>query len=63
MNRTLKQMLSKVVSKNGKDWDECLGPVLFVYRTAPQASSRETPFSLTYSQDARVPTSLPCSRD
>ena len=22
MNRTLKQMLSKVVKKNGKDWDE-----------------------------------------
>ena len=29
MNRTLKQMLSKVVKRNGKDWDELLGPVLF----------------------------------
>lgn len=27
MNRTLKQMLAKVVMKNGKDWDELLGPV------------------------------------
>jgi len=58
MNRTLKQMLSKVVNKNGKDWDERLGPVLFAYRTAPQASSGETPFSLVYGRDARVPTSL-----
>jgi len=58
MNRTLKQMLAKVVSKNGRDWDELLGPILFAYRTAPQASSGETPFSLVYGRDARVPTSL-----
>ena len=58
MNRTLKQMLAKVVKRNGKDWDELLGPVLFAYRTAPQASSGETPFSLVYGRDARIPTSL-----
>ena len=58
MNRTLKQMLAKVVKKGGKDWDEMLGPVLFAYRTAPQASSGETPFSLVYGRYARVPTSL-----
>ena len=28
-NRTLKQMLAKVVSKKGRDWDEMLGPVLY----------------------------------
>ena len=55
MNRTLKQMLSKVVKKKGKDWDELLGPVLFAYRTAPQSSSGETPFSLVYGRDATVP--------
>ena len=48
MNRTLKQMLAKVVKKGGKDWDDRLGPVLFAYKTAPQASSGETPFSLVY---------------
>ena len=58
MNRTLKQMLSKVVKKKGKDWDELLGPVLFAYRTAPQSSSGETPFSLVYGRDARILTSL-----
>ena len=36
---------SEVVYKNGKDWDELLDPVMFAYRTAPQASSGETPFS------------------
>ena len=35
LNRTLKQMLSKIVSKGGRDWDDQLGAVLFAYRTAP----------------------------
>ena len=26
-NRTLKQMLTKVVSRGGKDWDDMLGPI------------------------------------
>ena len=30
MNRTLKQMLAKVVKKGGKDWDDMLGPVLLL---------------------------------
>ena len=51
-------MLTKVVSKKGKNWDELLGPVLFANRTAPHASSGETPFSLVYGRDARTPTSL-----
>ena len=40
-NRTLKQMLAKVVSKKGRDWDEMLGPVLLVYRTTPHSSTGE----------------------
>ena len=55
---TLKQMLSKVVQKKSKDWDELLGHVLFAYRIAPQSSSEETPFSLVYGRNARVLTSL-----
>ena len=43
LHRTLEQMLSKVVCKRGKDWDELLGPILFAYRTAPQTSTGETP--------------------
>ena len=65
LNRMLKQMLSKVVCKGGKDWDELLCPILFAYRTAPQTSTRETPFMLVYGRDPRVPTSLdfyhPCT--
>ena len=35
LNRTLKQMMSKLVSKGGRNWDTLLGPVLFVYSTTP----------------------------
>ena len=51
-------MLSKVVSKGGKDWDECLGPALLAYRTAPQASTGQSSFFLLYGWDAQLPTSL-----
>jgi len=55
-NRTLKQMLAKLVSKGGRDWDELLGPVLFAYHTTPHSSTGETPFVLVYGRDARMST-------
>ena len=58
LNRTLKQMLTKIVNKGGRDWDELLGPTLLAYRTAPHSSTGESPFTLLYGRDARVPTSL-----
>ena len=58
LNRTLKQMLVKAVSRGGKDRDDLLGPFLFAYSTAPHSSTGETPFSLMYGRDACVPTSL-----
>jgi len=58
LNRALKVMLSKSVSKGGKDWDECLAPALLAYRTAPQASTLQPSFFLMYGHDARLPTGL-----
>ena len=58
LNRTLKSMLSKLVVKKGRNWDELLGPVLMAYRTTPQASSGESPFYLLYGRDASLPSSL-----
>jgi len=58
LNRTLKQMLTKLVSKGGSDWDTLLGPVLFAYRTTPHTSSGESPFYLVYGRDARIPSSV-----
>ena len=57
-NRTLKQMLRKLVSKGGKDWDKKLGPVLFAYRTTPHSSSGETPFYLVNGRDPNLPSTL-----
>ena len=57
-NRTLKQMLAKVVGKKGRDWDELLGPVLLAYHTTPHLSTGEAPFYLVYGRDAHLPTAL-----
>ena len=50
-NRTLTEMLSKTVEKNGKNWDDKLPYVLFAYRTSVQESTRESPFHLLYGRD------------
>ena len=42
-NRTLKQMLSKLVGQKGRDWDDLLGPVLLAYRTTPHSVTGELP--------------------
>ena len=57
-NRTLKQVLAKVVTQKGRDWDELLGPVLLAYRTTPHSSTGEAPFYLVHGRDARLPTVL-----
>ena len=47
-NQTLKMMLRKFVTKEGKDWDKLLPYVLFAYREVPQASTGFSPFELIY---------------
>ena len=60
LNRTLKVMLSKLVERNGKNWDEFLDPVLVSCQTTPHASTGhgESPFFLLYGRDARIPSVL-----
>ena len=57
-NRTLKQMLAKMVAKKGRDWDTLLGPVLLAYRATPHASSGMSPFYLLYGRHPQLPTAL-----
>ena len=65
-NRTLTDMLSKTVDRNGKNWDQCLPYVLFAYCTSMQASTQESPFHLLYGRDPYLPTeqalSVPATR-
>ena len=57
-NRTLKQMLAKLVAAGGHNWDSLLGPVLFAYRTTPHSSTGLSPFHLLYGRNPQLPTSL-----
>ena len=57
-NRTLKSMLKKFVSANGKDWDQWLPYLLFAYREVPQASTGFSPFELLYGRQVRGPLDL-----
>ena len=54
-NQTLKGMLRKVITKEGKDWDKLLPYVLFAYREVPQASMGFSPFELIYGHNVRGP--------
>ncbi len=58
LNQTFKQMLRKFISESGKDWDQWLPYLLFVYREVPQASTGFSPFELLYGRDVRGPLTL-----
>ena len=49
-NSTLKGMLRKFVSCNGKNWDEYLSYLLFAYHEVPQETTGFSPFDLLYGQ-------------
>ncbi len=54
-NQTLKSMLRKAVSSEGKDWDEWIPYLLFAYREVPQASTGFSPFELLYGRNVWGP--------
>ena len=54
-NGTLKAMLRKTATEEGKDWDRLLPYLLFAYRKVPQASTGFSPFELLYGMNVRGP--------
>ena len=54
-NQTLKSMLKKAATEEGKDWDKLIPYVLFAYREVPQASTGFSPFELVYGRPVRGP--------
>ena len=54
-NQTLKSMLRKCASDEGKDWDKLVPFLLFAYREVPQESTGFSPFELVYGRDVRGP--------
>ena len=54
-NQTLKSMLRKVATDDGKDWDKLIPALLFAYREVPQESTGLSPFERLYGRDVRGP--------
>lgn len=55
-NKTVKAMVRKTVSEDGKDWDKMIPSyLLFTNREVPQSSTGFSPFELLYSWDVRGP--------
>ena len=54
-NQTLKVMLKKAASEDGKDWDRLIPYLLFAYREVPQSSTGFSPFELLYGRQVRGP--------
>ena len=57
-NRTLEQMLCKLVSNKGRNWDKLLRGVLFAYRITPHQLIGKSPFYLLYGREVNLPTAL-----
>ena len=51
-------MLAAYSNSNQTNWDLYLPLVLFAYRTSEQSTSRESPFSLLYGREPRLPSDL-----
>ena len=54
-NQTLKSMLRKATTEEGKDWDKLVPYLLFAYQEAAQASTGFSPFELLNGWDVRGP--------
>ena len=52
-NKTLKQMLRKMIDTDGKDWDQLIPYLLFSIREVPQASTGFSPFEVLYGRAPR----------
>ncbi|KAH6815278.1 hypothetical protein C2S51_020098 [Perilla frutescens var. frutescens] len=51
-NKTLCNLLKKVVGKSKRDWHERIGEALWAYRTTHQTPTQATPYSLVYELEA-----------
>jgi hypothetical protein len=54
-NKTLQNILRKIVNENRTDWDTKLPSALWAYRTAYKTSIRTTPFRLAFGLEAVMP--------
>jgi len=53
MNKTVKNLLKKVVSERPQDWSRYITPLMFAVRDTPQDSTEFTPFELLFGHRGR----------
>ncbi|CAC5388548.1 unnamed protein product [Mytilus coruscus] len=51
-------MLSKLISRDQKDWDECLPLTMLAYRSSVRESTKQTPNLMMHGQKAQFPIDL-----
>uniref|UniRef100_A0A2N9J4N8 Uncharacterized protein n=1 Tax=Fagus sylvatica TaxID=28930 RepID=A0A2N9J4N8_FAGSY len=54
-NKTLCNLLKKVVERSKRDWHERIGEALWAYRTTYRTPTQATPYSLVYGVEAVLP--------
>ncbi|KAL0342548.1 UNVERIFIED_CONTAM: hypothetical protein Scaly_1917400 [Sesamum calycinum] len=54
-NKTLCNLLKKVVAKSKRDWHERIGEALWAYRTTVRTPTQATPYALVYGVEAVLP--------
>ena len=57
-NKAIVNRLKKRLKGTKGMWAEELPNVLWAYQTTPRRSTGETPFSLTYGKEAKIPTEI-----
>ena len=62
-NRTLKDILRRLVNNDNRKWEDQLANALTAYRNTTHSTTGFTPFYLTYGRRARLPLSLPVDMD
>ncbi|XP_059510854.1 gypsy retrotransposon integrase-like protein 1 [Stegostoma tigrinum] len=53
-NEILKAAIRNTVNSKQTEWDDCLDPVLFEFRTSVNSSTKFTPFFLLYNREAQL---------
>ncbi|KAF7152527.1 hypothetical protein RHSIM_Rhsim01G0085000 [Rhododendron simsii] len=57
-NKIIKNILSKMITDNPREWHDLLPKVLWAYRTSKRDSTRATPYELVYGQAAVLPVEI-----
>lgn len=57
-NPLLKEAIVQMVTEKQAEWDDFLDPVLFLFRTSTNPTTKFTPYSLMFSRKANLPSEV-----